>query len=49
MVTRFCSGVAPHFPMKKVILLLWKVILVTLGGIDTLRELKGLFIIYYNY
>lgn len=40
MLNSFCSGQAPHYPVKKITLLLWKIILITLGGTPELKDLK---------
>lgn len=38
MVTRFANGAAAHFPIRKIILLIWKTVLLTQGGIEELYK-----------
>lgn len=39
MIIKFCNG--PKFPTKKILLLLWKTLLLTLGGSEELLRLKN--------
>uniref|UniRef100_A0A0N5ASD9 DUF3402 domain-containing protein n=1 Tax=Syphacia muris TaxID=451379 RepID=A0A0N5ASD9_9BILA len=41
MMPAFYRGTSPHFPMRKVLLLIWKILLAVLGGWKELRELKA--------
>lgn len=41
MISKFCGGHASYYPIKKVLLLLWKLILVLLGGMNALTNLKS--------
>ncbi|KAH7698718.1 Protein FARL-11, partial [Aphelenchoides avenae] len=41
MMPSFVRGNTPHYPMKKVLLLTWKLLLATIGGIEFLRQEKA--------
>lgn len=41
MLNSFCNGIANHFPTKKITLLIWKILLLTLGGSEYLHDLKN--------
>ena len=40
MLLSFCNGTMPHYPVKKILLLLWKSILAMMGGMKELVALK---------
>lgn len=40
MLLSFCNGSMPHYPIKRILLLIWKSILAMMGGIKELDEIK---------
>ncbi len=40
MLLSFCNGSMPHYPIKKILLLIWKYILFVMGGIFQLKKIK---------
>lgn len=40
MLLSFCNGSMPHYPIKRILLLIWKSILAMMGGIQELEEIK---------
>lgn len=41
MMPTFVRGNNPHFPMKKILLITWKILLAILGGFEALRKEKA--------